>query len=931
MLKLPPLHWWVGACLLLGSPLALACSGALHIEIEHEGVYSLEYESIVANQPTLAGCRADQLLLSHRDGPVPMRVLADMAGNFGPGARIEWVGHHLRGAGSWNDHFSINNVYQLKVADGDHPRIADVVATGKPAAPLARVLHLEEDRMMIRLDQSQQKIGDEPDVWQWAKLTQVDPQPFAVPFNLPDLAQRGDMKLRLNFRGLSAYWKNPADKNQAMHHRVEVAVNGKRIDAFEWDGRDESTHELKVPTQLLKATDNTLSLHIPKRFRDAEGRDPLIDVVMFNWAEVSYPIAGDLDAGAFSFAVDGAAGKEIELAWQGDGTPVLYGDDGQRRLGQALGNGRFGFATAAAGVAQYPALDGKLSKPVSIKPVAATTDWNNPGEGYDYLMVSHHSLMDAIQPLADFHAARGKKVAVVDVNELYDQFNGGIIHPQAIRRFVANGYENWAVKPKFLLLVGKASFDIRNREYHRSSYATFAGQAFDVAMPGGFAEIPGTLYTDQPASLGDSNLIPTWQFPSPEGQSASDNPYGAVDGDSWKPVVAVGRFPVVKPSDVSAIVAKTIKYIQSPAPGGWRRDVMFISDESEYFKQSSDEIGADLAKDGYRIDKVYATSEEGDNEINKAKITDGLNGGQLLVHFIGHGGRYIWRTGPPDLTKNHDLFTLDDVAALSNGARLPMILSMTCYSAPFDNPSEDSIGERFLREADKGAVAVFAASWRNAPSARFSKSLVDELVTPGQAIGTAINKAKADEGDRVLVEMYNLLGDPAVVLEPEPEPARIVASDDRWVGGYLVELPMSSFDGSLEVSWYDEHAKQIGATHQRLDQSRFRLQVPGWIDRKQVASLRVRARDETAGRYAQGTLQVRPYVEAPAVAAAPAATVAVVAQDSAAPVDAAAVDAANRKVKEQAVAEEDLAANRKTKAHVDVAEKAPPLAAKSKQ
>lgn len=883
--------------------MALACSGALHIEIEHEGVYALDYESIVASQPGLAGCRAEQLVLSHRDGDVPMRVVADVAGNFGPGGHIEWVGHHLRGVQSWNDHFSVNNVYQLKAADGTHPRIADVAAAGVTGATLQRMLHLEEDRMMIRLDQSQQKIGEEPDVWQWAKLTQVDAEPFVVPFNLPDLVQRGDMAVKLNFRGLSAYWKNPAEKSLPMHHRVEVSFNGTPVDAFEWDGRDESTHSLKVPTKLLKNNDNTLSLRIPKRFRDAEGKEPLVDVVMFNWAEVSYPIGGDLDAGAFAFAVAGDAGKDIALGWKGSDEPVLYGDDGKRRPGRALGEGRFSFAAAASGVEQFPALDGKLAKPVAIKPVAAGTDWANPGAGYDYLIVSHPSLMAAVQPLADFHASRGMKVAVVDVNELYDQFNGGIVHPQAIRRFVANGYRNWSVKPEFLLLVGKASFDIRNREYHRSSYATFAGQSFDVAMPGGFAEIPGTLYTDQPKNLGDSNLIPTWQFPSPEGQSASDNPYGAVDGDSWKPVVAVGRFPVVKPDDISAIVAKTINYMSKPASGPWRRDVMFITDESDYFKKASDDIGADLARDGYRIDKIYATKSEADNLANKAKINDGLNNGQLLVHFIGHGGRYIWRTGPPDLTKNHDLFTLDDVAALKNGSRLPMILSMTCYSAPFDNPSEDSIGERFLRESDKGAVAVFAASWRNSPSARFSKALVDELLVPGQTIGSAINKAKAHEGDRVLVEMYNLLGDPAVVLEPEPEKARIVSSDERWTGGYLVELPMMDFNGIVDVRWFDDHVRQIGETQQRLDQPRFRLQVPGWVDGGQVASLSIRARDDNAGRQATAGFQVRPNVpqsvieaDAAAAAAKPVAPPPV-AVDEKTPAEEA---AANRKMKEAA-------------------------------
>ena len=168
------------------------------------------------------------------------------------------------------------------------------------------------------------------------------------------------------------------------------------------------------------------------------------------------------------------------------------------------------------------------------------------------------------------------------------------------------------------------------------------------------------------------------------------------------------------------------------------------------------------------------------------------------------------------------------------------------------------MGERFLREADKGAVAVFAASWRNAPSARFSKALVDELLVPGQTIGVAINKAKANEADRVLVEMYNLLGDPAVVLEPVPEKIRIIRNDDRWVGGYMIDLPISRFDGSIDVRWYDDQSKVIGETHQTLGQPRFVLQVPGWVDAKKVASFRVRARDDSAARNAEGQFQVRP-------------------------------------------------------------------------
>ena len=53
---------------------------------------------------------------------------------------------------------------------------------------------------------------------------------------------------------------------------------------------------------------------------------------------------------------------------------------------------------------------------------------------------------------------------------------------------------------------------------------------------------------------------------------------------------------------------------------------------------------------------------------------------------------------------------------LADNDRLPVVLSLTCYSAPFDHPTADSIGEKFLRIPERGAIAVFAASWRNSPS-----------------------------------------------------------------------------------------------------------------------------------------------------------------------------------------------------------------------
>jgi hypothetical protein len=831
------------------SPPVLACSGQLHIELEHAGVYALDHAAIAAAQPALADCAAADLILTQAGKDVPIRVIA-RGERFTDGDHIEWIGQPLHGPESWYDAFSVNNVYLLGAAQGRHARLRDVDTSDSGRATLQRVLHFEQENLMIRLDQAQQKPGEESDVWQWAKLTQVDPQPFETRFDLPDLdAHAASVKLTLDFRGLSDISAPAKDKDtRPDDHLVEVAINGHTLAPLSWNGRDDVRRDLDVPAAGLKAHDNVLTLRVPKRAPPWSPTVAVVDVVMFNWMETRYPIAGDLDAGAQPFSVRADAAQPLLLNYRGDGVPMLYGSDGLRRRGRAIGSGRYAFAPAAAGVELFPAVDGKFAQPVSLRAVA-DHDWREQKEGYDYLIVAHPKLLDAIRPLAQFHEARGLKVAVLDVNAVYDQFNHGITHPQAIRNLVDIGRRRWARKPRFLLLVGDASFDIRHDTYNDLNYAKWTNQ--ELLFPGHFGAVPGSQYKEKPSKLADRNLIPTWQYPSPEGQSASDNWFGAVEGDNWHPVVAVGRFPVVEPAEVKAIVDKTIAYISTPQLGAWRRDVMFITDEIESFKQASDEIASALGKDGFLADKVYASPLESDNAAHQTAIRDGIDDGRLLVHFIGHGGRYIWRTGPPDLHKNADLFTLDDVSSLKNGARLPMVLSMTCYSAPFDNPTEDSIGERFLREPGKGAIAVFAASWRNSPSPAYSKSVVSQLLEPGATIGEAIVRAKKESQDRTLVEMYNLLGDPAVVLERPRDAARVAFDGERWSPGVLVDLAQPYFDGTVTVDWLDAKGAKLASSTYHANDARFRLAVPT-TPAGPIATVRIYGASPATGRDAVG-------------------------------------------------------------------------------
>src|SRR5690606_4383097 len=106
--------------------------------------------------------------------------------------------------------------------------------------------------------------------------------------------------------------------------------------------------------------------------------------------------------------------------------------------------------------------------------------------------------------------------------------------------------------------------------------------------------------------------------------------------------------------------------------GPWRRHVLWLVNEEAGFQRQTDNLAGAMAGLGLGGSKIYPKPEEASNELHQGAIREAIDEGQLLVHFVGHGGRFIWRTGPPDPRKNHDLFTLDDLDALEPNEKLPV-------------------------------------------------------------------------------------------------------------------------------------------------------------------------------------------------------------------------------------------------------------------
>ena len=865
-----------GALLALASASA-ADAASYRIALADAGVYRVTYDDLVR-----AGARkplpSATLGLSNQGKPVPIHVRDGGDGVLGKGDWIEFVGEILPGETAHFNEYTSRNVYMLSTtvaAPARMKRRPAPLAAAKPgpALPLESRLHLEQDLVLLRLSGNQ---GQKQELWHWVKMTQIDPEPFRQALQLADLdpAAGGVVRVRLEFRG----WSQPAVRPTAetKDHLVEVSVNGVVRGKTEWNNSEQG-HLLAlpdIPASELAAGNVEITVRVPPR--PGQGQDALVDVSLLNWVEIDYPRRATPPARQARLFVTGtaevapapkgaAAAPRPSLRMQpGEGgepkTFVVYGDDGSRWESRAFGRIGAGAETerwtAAAKARRFDVVgEGGLLSPLGVfrdEPSRLKSVLRQA----DYVMVAHERLKKAVEPLAAFHRSRGLKVAVVDIQDVYDEFNSGILHPRALRDFLSYAYHKWKKPaPRYVLLVGDASWDAKNELVDEEHYPAATFSPFHGTQ---FAGVDGIPYAND-SKLNHRNLIPTWSYLTYDGHAAGDNYFVSVDGNDDLPDMAIGRFTAVDADEVTAIVDKTIHYAKDDDEfGPWRRRMLLITSEQLGFQYLSNGLADAMAKTGIASEKIYPLADSSSEE-DQARLRAGLDEGNLLVHFVGHGGRYIWRTGPPDWQKHRDLFNLDDIDKLDVSERLPVVVSMTCYSAPFDHPTADSIGEKFLRVKGKGAVAVVAASWRNAPYRTMSEDVYRALIEGGQSLGEAIQKVKRKNVHREFLEQYNLLGDPALVLATprlkiDVQPATIASEGPPTV---RASVAVERFTGHAIVDWLD-------AKGELTRRQTFEVAGPGFTATlpaeggaaPAAASVRVYAWDTAAGVDASGQVSL---------------------------------------------------------------------------
>lgn len=383
----------------------------------------------------------------------------------------------------------------------------------------------------------------------------------------------------------------------------------------------------------------------------------------------------------------------------------------------------------------------------------------------DYVVVTHPDFLAQAEEIARLHRERdGYRTTVATTVQVYNEFGTGAPDPSAIRLFVKMFYDrakDTTDRPRYLLLMGDASYDVKNRL--------------------------GT----------NSNKIPTFEVPdaSSEESPATDDGFAFMKADegldasahgdyfSYNGIIdiAVGRLPVKTAEEAEVVVRKIdeysypyyerlVDYEQKPGNwGDWRQEITFVTDDDfeavyENTLKFTDDV--ESVNPSFNIEKIYA-----DSYVKKAGAVTAaypeaqaalrrrMNRGGFFVGYIGHSGWDAWG--------DEKYLTLNDIYKWEPILSYPMIFASSCSFSYYDQ-EKTSAGEEAVLHPEGGAISVVASS-RSAAVGTIEYVQYDFLLTaidrqPGKhpTIGDAFLNCKVKNRNRAGADVFILLGDPGL-------------------------------------------------------------------------------------------------------------------------------------------------------------------------
>lgn len=501
-------------------------------------------------------------------------------------------------------------------------------------------------------------------------------------------------------------------------HRVRVTLNGTELGLVQFADREEALHVFPVAASLLVTGTNVVALHAVGGGADFSFVDAL---------RLCYPRKYQARDDQLLCRVRRAGQVTID----GFGSPrirVLDITDEEspeelRPVVERRANDRYSCTVATPRSGQRELLTFTDAAIHAVDSVTANrpSSWHEAQRG-QIVILTHRDFSAAARDLREHRRRQGFSVAVVDAEDVYDEFNFGSKDPRAIRDFLEAASTNWSEAPSYVVLLGDASLDPRG--YLGSTQRDFV-----------------------PTQIVETELLET----------ASDGWFVDFNGDAI-PEIAIGRLPARDPSEASHMVRKAVHLhrrapLAAPLTSG--STVILIADEPDEvfdFENTIDRLRT-LIPRPFTVETIAREQ----NPLAHRQLWKSLSEGPLWVTYVGHGGRRTWGV---------DLLDAADVPALPNRDSLAFFTTLTCLNGYFHDAFEDCLAEELMR-AEGGAVAVWSSSamTRELGQLEATTRILRELFDgSGVTIGQAIRRAKAAVADLDVRRSLNLLGDPATQL-----------------------------------------------------------------------------------------------------------------------------------------------------------------------
>ncbi len=403
---------------------------------------------------------------------------------------------------------------------------------------------------------------------------------------------------------------------------------------------------------------------------------------------------------------------------------------------------------AIAGPRRFVALTPGSARAVAAGEVTADTPSTlrvptpaGPSPESRAVIIAPAAFFPAATKLADYRRTQGHLVELADVQDIYDEFNGGVKSARAIRRYLRHGYRAWTPRLTFVVLAGDASLDYKKR---------LATSSVD--------RVPTYLKFESIAGPQGSELV-------------AEDSYYSIDLDLPEPTeteilpdLMLGRIPAGSNAELDAYVTKVMAYENFQPTDTWRGRQLLVSDDEfsttiffagSYCKQPSEVLfraanqamadvtaqsasGQDIQSVFYDI-KTYTdavptfidgfgnTCKNATEAVSVMAQTGGgqeqfaqrLSQGALLVNVQAHANRYFVAHENLYCTSPSFCNSLANPGTVQNIGRPFVWMVWGCHANQFpDGPlgrtgfsdSTDSQGETLLMLPNRGSVISFGSS-----------------------------------------------------------------------------------------------------------------------------------------------------------------------------------------------------------------------------